>query len=241
MQTDENTTAKQTVAASAFLPVTVWGVIGYLLLLLLALTRITPLEKRIETRARCQLTAAGFDSVQVQSRGRVLLLRGTVRDSVDKLALAELGGRFPGVRLVIDSTRCALPDPREQARRDLVLLLPRQRLHFPSGSTVIDAEGRESLNRLAVLLSKLPDVDIEIAGYTDDSGSPAQNLHLSQARADSVRRTLISLGCSEKSLVALGYGTLNPVADNRTPQGQSLNRRVEFHLLQENTDALSDR
>src|SRR5881396_1626917 len=74
-------------------------------------------------------------------------------------------------------------------------------------------------------------IRIEIAGYTDGTGSAATNLRLSQARAEVVRAYLVSRGVSPTRMIARGYGASNPIAVNTTPEGRAQNRRVELHQL----------
>ena len=54
----------------------------------------------------------------------------------------------------------------------------------------------------------------------------------SQRRADSVRRYLITKGVHADRLVAKGYGETVPAATNRNESGRSINRRVEFHIVE---------
>ena len=76
-----------------------------------------------------------------------------------------------------------------------------------------------------------PDIRIEIAGYTDATGSAAVNLKLSQGRAAAVRSYLARKGVSPTRTIARGYGPRNPIATNATPAGRAQNRRVELHKL----------
>lgn len=73
-------------------------------------------------------------------------------------------------------------------------------------------------------------ISVIVEGHTDNTGTDEHNQSLSQARAESVRLALIRLGCNPNKLKAQGFGATRPVADNATPQGRQLNRRVELHL-----------
>ena len=77
-----------------------------------------------------------------------------------------------------------------------------------------------------------PAVRLEVAGYTDDTGSRAVNERLSQARAESVRAFLVSAGVPADQLTARGYGPADPIATNGTPAGRALNRRVELKRVE---------
>lgn len=72
---------------------------------------------------------------------------------------------------------------------------------------------------------------IKITGYTDNIGSANYNVKLSQRRAETVRKYLVSLGVDAGKLEVKGEGMSNPVADNSTKAGRAKNRRVEVELI----------
>jgi outer membrane protein OmpA-like peptidoglycan-associated protein len=63
-------------------------------------------------------------------------------------------------------------------------------------------------------------------------GSAADNLTLSQERADNVRAQLVSMGVDGSRLAAEGYGEQHPVADNSTEAGRAMNRRISMLVTQ---------
>jgi K(+)-stimulated pyrophosphate-energized sodium pump len=73
-------------------------------------------------------------------------------------------------------------------------------------------------------------VKVKIGAYTDNTGDSAANMALSQRRADTVRRQMISMGIPEDRLEAEGYGEQHPVADNSTEEGRARNRRVALRI-----------
>jgi OmpA-OmpF porin, OOP family len=85
------------------------------------------------------------------------------------------------------------------------------------------------LREAAVPLKQLPSGSmVEIGGYTDNTGDASSNLQLSQRRAEAVRDALIKAGVNPGKLVAKGFGSVNPVASNDTPDGRFQNRRIEY-------------
>ncbi|WP_350029157.1 MULTISPECIES: OmpA family protein [unclassified Caballeronia] len=97
---------------------------------------------------------------------------------------------------------------------------------------------RAALNELAESAKGLKDCDangkpikLQIGGYTDSSGNPAVNLHLSEKRARSVRSYLIQRGVPADTLTAEGFGDAHPIGDNATREGRAANRRIEFKEL----------
>jgi hypothetical protein len=88
-----------------------------------------------------------------------------------------------------------------------------------------------------VLLATPSIKKIGIEGHTDAGGKFASNLDLSERRAKSVLRWLVSRGISPDRLEAKGYGPTRPVSTNKTNAGRAKNRRVEFHILDNSTTA----
>ena len=92
----------------------------------------------------------------------------------------------------------------------------------------------QSYNELAVLIAILktnPEMKIELRGHTDNSGTQAHNIRLSENRAKAVMDYLIGRGIDSRRLSARGFGERKPVADNDTPEGRTLNRRVEYKVV----------
>ena len=73
---------------------------------------------------------------------------------------------------------------------------------------------------------------IEISGHTDKTGSEPINFSLSEARAKAVMDYLIKKSIVPSRMSFKGIGSLQPLADNATPQGRAKNRRVEFKILE---------
>lgn len=93
----------------------------------------------------------------------------------------------------------------------------------------------QSYNELAVLIAIMktnPSIKIELRGHTDNSGTQAHNLRLSENRAKAVMDYLISRGIDGGRLRARGYGETKPVSTNDTPEGRALNRRVEYRVTE---------
>jgi len=101
---------------------------------------------------------------------------------------------------------------------------------FETGRSALRPDSYTILDMVAASLVANPDINIEIAGHTDSTGSRATNLRLSQARANAVRAYLARKGVAPNRMVARGYGPDQPVAPNNTPEGRAQNRRVEIFL-----------
>lgn len=105
-------------------------------------------------------------------------------------------------------------------------------IEFETGSATLTPKGRTILDEMAAVLPRLNGRKIEIVGHTDNSGSRAMNLNLSQARAETVKNYLIAKGAEQGTLTAIGVGPDQPVAANNTDEGRSRNRRIEFRASQ---------
>ena len=87
------------------------------------------------------------------------------------------------------------------------------------------------LDELAEIMVREPDMEIQIRGHTDDTGSPEENLKLSENRAKAVAEYLKTNGISVQRINYKGYGSSEPVANNETEEGKQKNRRVEFLIV----------
>ncbi len=105
-------------------------------------------------------------------------------------------------------------------------------VYFDPNKSNISPIAAKALDRNGVLLKENPGVRVEIGGHTDASGSEKANQKISEKRALSVKKYLMDkFGISENRLVTKGYGSTRPIADNKTEDGRSKNRRVEFKIL----------
>jgi len=104
-------------------------------------------------------------------------------------------------------------------------------IQFPSGYSYLDADSRESLDRVAEALHQ-SDAYFEIGAHTDNAGNAKVNLSLANKRADTVRYYLLLKGVDPNQVRAKGYGEQYPIADNSTSDGRRRNRRIELSVLQ---------
>jgi len=101
-------------------------------------------------------------------------------------------------------------------------------INFAFDRADVRGDLKERLARVIQLLKEMPNVDVQIVGYTDDIGSAEYNRALSLRRAESVRDYIISRGIDDTRLSVSGRGKTNPLVPNSTPEGRAVNRRVEF-------------
>jgi len=104
-------------------------------------------------------------------------------------------------------------------------------LEFETGTATIKESSLISLQELAELLVIKTVYKLNINGFTDNMGNAANNVKLSQSRANAVKSFLVNNGVPIERLTAKGFGSKNPVANNKTADGRARNRRVEFKII----------
>ena len=109
------------------------------------------------------------------------------------------------------------------------------KLLFKSGSSAVEAKGKEALKLLGGVLDKNVDIDILVEGHTDNvpikTSVYKDNWDLSVARATSIVRILATdYKIAPTRMTASGKGEFFPKADNDTPEGRAKNRRTEIIL-----------
>ena len=99
---------------------------------------------------------------------------------------------------------------------------------FDTGKYTLKQNTQVSLAKIATIIQLYPSIKVQVEGYTDSTGSPANNQKLSENRATAVRDFLAQNGVPQDNLSAAGYGATNFVADNGTAAGRAQNRRVDL-------------
>lgn len=101
---------------------------------------------------------------------------------------------------------------------------------FPTGKYTLNEQAKADLTRFAASLNSNPDTDVQVIGFTDNTGSFAVNEKLSNERADNVMSYLVNSGVSPTRITAKGIAMADYVASNDTPEGRAQNRRVEIFI-----------
>ena len=99
---------------------------------------------------------------------------------------------------------------------------------FETGKADLKPESVVEINRIAKLMQEHTDLNFEVQGHCDNTGSDAVNDPLSQKRAEVIVNALVKLGIDKSRLTAVGKGSHFPIAPNTTEEGRAKNRRVEF-------------
>jgi outer membrane protein OmpA-like peptidoglycan-associated protein len=99
---------------------------------------------------------------------------------------------------------------------------------FATGKATLTAESESVLEKAYNTLEQNPEITVEIQGHTDNTGSRATNMKLSQARANAVKAWLTAKGIQDSRIATKGFGPDKPVAPNKTAEDRAKNRRIEF-------------
>jgi hypothetical protein len=104
-------------------------------------------------------------------------------------------------------------------------------IFFDFNKDELRPESEIELNKLYVILSQNPNMEIEIGGHTDNKGNANTNQKLSENRARKVAEFLISKGINAGHLHPKGYGSSKPIGTNDTEEGRQENRRIDYTIL----------
>ena len=114
---------------------------------------------------------------------------------------------------------------------DNINLIMPSNITFASNGRNLNSGFYDVLNSVALVIQEYNKTTVVVSGHTDSVGSDAYNQTLSEDRAKSVADFLASKKVNPARLEVVGFGEKHPIADNKTEQGRSLNRRVEVTLL----------
>ncbi|MDY7231318.1 OmpA family protein [Hyalangium sp. s54d21] len=159
-------------------------------------------------------------------------LKGCPAKDADNDTVADHLDNCPNEAGPVDNQGC----PAQQ-KQQVVIKTGRIELkdtvYFDTAKATIQRRSFKLLDQVAKILIEHPELEkVSIEGHTDSQGKPAENLKLSQRRAESVRSYLIKKGVAAERLEAKGFGQERPIADNKTAKGRAANRRVEFLTTQ---------
>lgn len=165
---------------------------------------------------------------QLKVDGSTVSLRGDVSNEAQRQQIAaDIAASLNPTYTVNNGLRVAAS---EQSVLDAALA--NRIIEFESGKAALTPSGMAILDQMSEALKRLNGIKVEVIGHTDNAGSRAGNLSLSQARAEAVKAYVTARGIKGESIAVSGEGPDRPVADNRTNEGRARNRRIEFKVVQ---------
>jgi len=121
-----------------------------------------------------------------------------------------------------------VPDAKVERVGEGIVVEFNSNVLFGFDESTLSADATTSLDKLVKVLNTYPDTDIEVQGHTDSKGSVAYNQALSERRAGSVSGYLADQAINASRLTIKGFGEDLPKYENKTAEGRTENRRVEF-------------
>jgi outer membrane protein OmpA-like peptidoglycan-associated protein len=128
------------------------------------------------------------------------------------------------------------PNEAETYKMGNKLVIRLKGIQFPVGKNVILPQNYALLSKVQQTIRTLGEVDVVIEGHTDSTGSTQLNEHLSEQRADAVRQYLVANETLPyDKIIAVGYGSIRPIASNKTAKGRAMNRRIDLIITPHST------
>nr|WP_070958834.1 OmpA family protein [Hyphomonas sp. Mor2] len=189
-----------------------------------------------------------FDSgeMEFQPEGQGFKFEGEATSSTLQFLredMATMDGEY-AVQIAAETVTVALDeisdvelsaDPLEACQTSFDLIMDTNAVVFNLGSAEISRESGLTLDKIMAVSGACADtLMFEVGGHTDDSGDRAENIELSQARAQAVANYMAATGFDTARLIVQGYGPDQPKLDNATPEGRAANRRIEFKVQEWN-------
>lgn len=137
------------------------------------------------------------------------------------------------VEEVVESKVVDVKSQIEELQSKINNLLQQRKITFERRSTELTTDSKSVVEEIAKILNEYSTFNLEVAGHTDSRGNDDLNKKISQDRANSVKKLLVSFGVNENRIKAVGYGEEFPIAKDDENGLSEINRRVEFNILGE--------
>jgi len=146
----------------------------------------------------------------------------------DKDGILDKDDKCPDVFGITENKGC--PEIKLETKQIFERAL--QGIQFETGKDIIRKSSFGILDEVVTVMNENPEYSLSVYGYTDNTGDDEMNMALSLKRADAVKKYLVNKGVPEGRIKEVkGFGETMPVATNDTPEGRTLNRRVEFKVV----------
>jgi outer membrane protein OmpA-like peptidoglycan-associated protein len=176
------------------------------------------------------LLGAGIGALTNTSSGKQAARNALIGAGIGALAGGAVGGYMDQQEAEL---RQRLQSAGVSVRRvgNNIQLVMASDITFDTGLSQVKPEFYQTLSAVAEVLREYNKTYVEVSGHTDNVGATAFNERLSQDRAVSVADVLSRNGVNGYRLIPAGFGERRPVADNKTKDGRSKNRRVEIQII----------
>lgn len=162
--------------------------------------------------------------------GTSVAYKGTINLFTDYAAVVDRKNVTSSVKTSFDDTDFKGEVSVKESDSGLVLVL--NNLRFEPDSSILLPGETQRLDLIADVLKKSPDSVFLVCGHAASTGNPNGEKTVSEDRARAIAQALADRGIKSENIVCRGAGSSEPVASNDTPEGRSLNRRVEITILE---------
>lgn len=163
------------------------------------------------------------------------ITQSSVLSQEKKEALARMNKGYDYISSLMESERLNDNIYIIRAQDKIKIVIPQKSLFPTSTSAWLTPKGTKLIKKLAIGLKQMSPSTIEISGHTDGTfisdpknNAYSTNWHLATARALSVLLVLEEARVKRDRMSAVSYADTKPITDNATPEGRSMNRRVEI-------------
>lgn len=178
-----------------------------------------------DSRDRCPATPVG---VAADAYGcPIVLPKPAVESDADNDGVLDSRDKCPGTPAGASADASGCTILFKNTERTVTL----RGVNFASGREELTPASFAVLDDVARQLIEAPSIRVEVVGHTDLTGGRTRNIKLSLGRAEAVRAYLVMQGVPSERLVARGFGPDQPIANNGTPSGRAMNRRVELRKI----------
>jgi outer membrane protein OmpA-like peptidoglycan-associated protein len=191
-------------------------------------SEVSAIENQLATQVKGQVDSEELYWLSVEVGGQQVTLTGSAPDVPAKKDAERKAQNVSGVSSVTNEIQVI--GEAGTCQQQVNDYIAKEKIRFKTGKSVISDSSFQAMGMLAMVVRRCA-ARLEIAGHTDDRGDSMINLKLSQRRADEVAKQLVRHGVDPLHIDAVGYGEMQPVADNQTDTGRKANRRIEFRVL----------
>lgn len=178
-----------------------------------------------------------FKSGYIEYADKKFTIDGIVNDASVKKSIGDkalmAGDLLVNNQITIGEGETLSEETPAKIQKRLNNLLKVKKVEFVFAKEKLTNNGVKTVDEVYTLLQKHPNLKIEIGGHTDAIGTAKNNKNLSQNRADTIKRYLVSKGIQNSRLTAVGYGEGKPLVKNDSSKNRQINRRVEFKIIGE--------
>ena len=198
------------------------------------LASITALQKDREfmiVKVKRQQAELEYNQVQLTDlENRIATLEGKTRQ--ERAAKERLASERRFQQLFNEVQNSFGPNEAEVYKQGNRLVIRLRGIQFPVGKAFILPGNYALLSKVQRAIRTFGQPEVVIEGHTDSTGSEALNLDLSEQRAEAVRQYFVANGTvTYDEISAIGYGSEEPLASNKTPEGRAINRRIDVIIV----------